>query len=105
MRHPPSRGKDPELQGVSPGMVPGFIRPDHAMPATDLLGTKQKPDQCEGFAASPIRPLHVEGAAVDFSIPTAFWMGLQTQLRHQGCKGGWAGSKHEREPRVGAVKI
>lgn len=77
-------GQQPKLQGIARGVVPGFIRLQHPMPAADLGRWQQKPNQRESRALDAILPTHRDRAAVLFPVPAAFGMGLQPQPLHQG---------------------
>lgn len=95
LRDPASWRQDPEIQRVASGVVPGFVRTDHTMPAADLPGAQKKPDQREGGSLLSIVATDLDGAAMQFAIPTSLRVGLQMELLHQGLNAVGSGIKHE----------
>ena len=76
-----------QAEGSASEEGPDFIATMHAVPATHIVGSKQKQHGGDRIALLSIGPDDGDGAALQLPVPTAFGMWLQSPTGHKGLDG------------------
>ena len=76
-----------QAEGSTSEEGPDFIATMHAVPATHIVGSKQKKHGGDRTALLSIGPDDSDGAALQLPVPTAFGMGFQPPTGHECING------------------